>query len=511
MELNLKVQASLCRPCLKAQLMNLHQKFNAVCKANGPKTALNISDGRTLRYSELQEISQRHASAMRAKGLTKGDRIVLQIEKSLEGAALYLACLQCGVILVPLNTAYTPAEVAYFLEDAAPKLFLHDGPIEASSIPNGVTAIALNDWRLLVDNQAPSLEVADCADDDTAAICYTSGTTGRSKGAMITHNNLRSNVEALHDIWRFTADDTLLHILPIFHVHGLFVALNCALFVGASIRFELGFDPERVCALLPRSTVMMGVPTHYTKLLDCPDFTKACTSNMRLFLSGSAPLHADTHKAFEAKTGLRILERYGMTEAGMITSNPYDGERLAGTVGYPLPGVSARVRGSDGDIVGPGSVGVLEAAGPNVFKAYWQKPEKTEETFTSDGWLITGDLVTQSEDGRITIVGREKDLIISGGYNIYPKEIEQVLDDHPAILESAVFGIPHKDFGESVVAAIVLNADASFSDDDMASWVDGKLARFKQPRHLQCLPALPRNAMGKVQKAQLRKEYAARQ
>lgn len=488
--------------------MTLYEKFDAVCQAVGAKTALNVSDGTMLSYAELQALAQRHAAAMRANSLAPGDRLVLQIEKSVDGVALYLACLQCGVILVPLNTAYTAAEVAYFLEDAAPKLFLYDGVMEPDRVPSGVTAIALNTWRNMVSQQTLSTQVAARTQDDTAAICYTSGTTGRSKGAMITHNNLRSNVEALHDIWRFSAEDTLLHILPIFHVHGLFVALNCALFIGASIRFELGFDPERVCALLPESSVMMGVPTHYTRLLNCPAFTKASTANMRLFLSGSAPLHADTHKAFEAKTGLRILERYGMTEAGMITSNPYDGERLAGTVGYPLPGVSARVRGSDGTLVSPGSVGVLEATGPNVFKAYWEKPEKTEETFSPDGWLITGDLVTQREDGRITIVGREKDLIISGGYNIYPKEIEQVLDDHPALLESAVFGIPHKDFGESVVAAVVPNPGKAFDEDDMTAWVDGKLARFKQPRHLHILPALPRNAMGKVQKAQLRKDFS---
>lgn len=474
----------------------------------GQKTALRVSDGTAFTYADLQQFAQRRASALRSQGVAAGDRVVLQIEKSVEGAALYLACLQTGIILIPLNTAYTPSEVEYFLEDAAPKLFIYDGQLDARKVPSGVTAVPLNAWRTLAAKSAPLTDVAACGDDDVAAICYTSGTTGRSKGAMITHENLRSNVEALHEIWRFTPQDTLLHILPIFHVHGLFVALNCALFIGADIHFELGFDPARVCALLPQSTVMMGVPTHYTRLLDYDGFTRDVVAKMRLFLSGSAPLHADTHKEFEAKTGLRILERYGMTEAGMITSNPYDGERLAGTVGYPLPGVKARVRSSDGALAAPGSVGVLEAAGPNVFKGYWQKPDKTKETFSEDGWLITGDLVTQDEGGRITIVGREKDLIISGGYNIYPKEIEQVLDDHPAILESAVFGIAHQDFGESVIAAVVLQPGGHFDADEMANWVEGKLARFKQPRHVHRLPALPRNAMGKVQKAQLRKDFA---
>ena len=393
--------------------------------------------------------------------------------------------MQTGAIFVPLNTAYTGAEVRYFLDDATPALFVH--------VENGPS--------LQADALAaqPDFTVTPRADNDLAAILYTSGTTGRSKGAMLSHANLASNAASLIELWRFTATDTLLHILPIFHVHGLFVALHCALFSGASILFEASFDVARVRALLPQSTVLMGVPTHYTRLLANPEFGAEDCKAMHLFLCGSAPLLAETHTDFTARSGHHILERYGMTEAGMITSNPYDGERIAGTVGYALPGVSVRM----GDVAD--AVGTLEIKGPNVTSGYWQMPDKTAESFTDDGWFITGDLVTMAEDGRITIVGRAKDLIIAGGFNIYPKEVESVLDEMPGVIESAVIGVPHPNFGESVVAVIV--GKPGLSEADVTAWVSDRLARFKHPRAVHFVESLPRNTMGKVQKAELRGRF----
>ena len=476
------------------------------CRA---EPALICDDGVTLGYAELRDFAGRFAGLLRARGVQPGDRVVVQVEKSRAAVALYLACLQCGVIFVPLNTAYTDAEVTYFLDDAQPALFVHDPARRAM----WAASAALGQ-----DDRSPFWAEAQSAESDpaitprtregVAAICYTSGTTGRSKGAMITHGNMASNAQTLIGLWRFSDQDCLLHILPIFHVHGLFVALHCALLSGSAILFERSFDTSRVRVLLPRATVMMGVPTHYTRLLGDAGFGRDDCATMRLFLCGSAPLLAETHERFEARSGHRILERYGMTEAGMITSNPYDGARIAGTVGFPLPGVEARVRDDKGQLVGADSVGTLEIKGPNVFSGYWQMPDKTAESFTSDGWFITGDLVTKSTDGRITIVGRAKDLIIAGGYNIYPKEIEGVIDDMPGVEESAVVGIPHPDFGESVIAIVVLVSGIVVTPADIAAWVYERLARFKHPRQIEIVASLPRNAMGKVQKAQLRDQFS---
>jgi malonyl-CoA/methylmalonyl-CoA synthetase len=350
--------------------------------------------------------------------------------------------------------------------------------------------------------------VAQRAASDLAAILYTSGTTGRSKGAMLSHGNLLSNALALKELWGWRGDDVLIHILPIYHVHGLFVALHGALLAGATVLFHRGFDPVAVIRDFARGSVLMGVPTHYTRLISAPGLTPAACSNMRLFVSGSAPLLAETHQRFEEKTSQRILERYGMTETGMITSNPcYGGVRLAGTVGYPLPGVEVRIRASDGELVNNGP-GVLEVRGPNVFSGYWRMPEKTAQDVRADGFFITGDVATREPDGRVTLVGRAKDLIIAGGLNIYPKEIEEAIDALPGIEESAVIGVPHPDMGEGVVAVIVMQEGARVSEGAVRNALEGRLARFKQPRRVIVVDALPRNAMGKVQKTALRAQYA---
>lgn len=487
---------------------NLFEVFANCAGRQGDQPALICDDGYMLSYSELLRFVGRFSGCLRARGVQPGDRVVVQVEKSRAAVALYLACLQCGAIFVPLNTAYTDAEVAYFLEDAQPALFVHDParkPLWGSSAALGREETSLFWSEALA--AGPDMNATARAGSDVAAICYTSGTTGRSKGAMISHGNMASNAAALISLWRFSEEDCLLHILPIFHVHGLFVALHCALLSGAAIQFERSFDTSRIPALLPRASVMMGVPTQYTRLLADEEFGRSNCETTRLFLCGSAPLLAETHERFEARTGHRILERYGMTETGMITSNPYYGDRVAGTVGFPLPGVEARVRDGEGNLVGPDTVGTLEIRGPNVFSGYWQMPDETEESFTDDGWFITGDLVQVDAVGRISIVGRAKDLIIAGGYNIYPKEIESVIDDMPGVEESAVIGIPHPDFGESVVAIVVASADAPLTPAEIEAWVAERLARFKHPRRIEIVESLPRNAMGKVQKAELRRQF----
>ncbi len=479
--------------------------FAAVAARRGEAVAMDLGEGDTVSYDGLRAFAGRFAAVLRARGVVPGDRVVVQVDKSLAAVALYLACLQCGAIFVPLNTAYTDAEVAYFLGDAEPALFVHDGsrgdawPQAAAmgrSAGEGLWAAALA--------AAPDPASVPRLASDIAAICYTSGTTGRSKGAMISHGNLLSNAAALIDLWRMTEADCLLHILPIFHVHGLFVALHCALLSGAQVRFEPTFDVARTRRRLAGATVMMGVPTHYVRLLGEPDFGRDECRSMRLFISGSAPLRAESHDAFAARTGHAILERYGMTETGMITSNPHDGPRIAGTVGFALPGVAIRARDGDGREVGTGAVGTLELTGPNVTPGYWRMPDKTADAFTDDGWFVTGDLVTIDANGRVTIVGRSKDLIIAGGFNIYPKEIESVIDAMPGVVESAAIGIPHDDFGESIAVFIVAEPGGAVDQDAVLAWVAPRLARFKHPRHIEFLAALPRNAMGKVQKAALR-------
>lgn len=475
---------------------------------------LHLPGGGVMSHADFLGRANRFANVLSANGLRAGDRLAVQVAKSPDALALYAACVKAGVVFLPLNTAYTPAELEYFISNSGAALFVCDPATEGALRPiataQGIPVMTLGPdgggGLAAAANDAPaSFDAVPRAPGDLAALLYTSGTTGRSKGAMLTHENLLSNARALLECWRFTADDVLLHALPIFHVHGLFVATNLMLLSGGAMIFQPKFDVDAALAALPSATTMMGVPTFYTRLLDDARFDRGVAAHMRLFISGSAPLLAETHQRFEERCGHRILERYGMTETSMITSNPYDGDRRAGTVGFPLPGVEIRVAGEGGEVP-PGEIGVVEVRGPNVFKGYWQMPDKTAEDMRGDGFFITGDMGRIDEDGYLHIVGRGKDLIISGGYNVYPKEVELLLDEQPGVRESAVIGAPHPDFGESVVAVLV--ADGGEMDlDAVKAALDGKLARFKQPRHYVVIPELPRNTMGKVQKQILRETY----
>jgi malonyl-CoA/methylmalonyl-CoA synthetase len=478
---------------------------------------LHLADGGVVTHAAfLRQVAQ-FAYAMAALGLAPGDRVAVQIAKSPEALAVYGACVQSGLVFLPLNTAYTPDEVSYFVTDSGAKLFLCEGSRAAGLTPMAEAAGAIlstlnadgsGAFADLAATQAEHFETVSRSGDDLAAFLYTSGTTGRSKGAMLTQTNLLANARTLADVWRFTAQDVLLHALPIFHTHGLFVASNVTLIAGGSMIFLPKFDLDEIISLMPRATTMMGVPTFYTRLLSDPRFTADLAAHMRLFISGSAPLLAETHREFEARTGHRILERYGMTETNMNTSNPYDGDRIAGTVGLPLPGVEVKITDpTTGATLPDGEIGQIEVRGPNVFKGYWNMPEKTREELRDDGFFITGDLGQIDAQGYIQIVGRNKDLIISGGYNIYPKEIELLLDDQPGILESAVIGVPHADFGESVIGILVAKPGASPDLDAIKAALSASLARFKQPQKLILVADLPRNTMGKVQKNLLRAEY----
>ena len=486
--------------------------------ANNNAPFLIADDASVLTYAGFVARAAQIAHVLAEAGVTPGDRVVVQAPKLTDTIALYAASLQVGAVYLPLNTAYTDAELQYFIEDAEPKLVVCDSKDEANitaiaqSVKANVLTLSGNAGSLsLAANDKPkTFETVDRGAEDLAALLYTSGTTGRSKGAMMSHKNLLSNATVLTDLWRITREDRLLHALPIFHTHGLFVALNTALLAGAEVRLMAAFDIDTVIDELPQSTLMMGVPTFYTRLLDDGRFTPELTQNMRVFISGSAPLLAETHQAFEARTGHRILERYGMTETNMITSNPYDGDRIAGTVGYALPGTEVKVTNPEtGEALPNGEIGMIEVRGDNVFQGYWNMPEKTAEELRENGFFLTGDLAIEAEDGRISIVGRAKDLIISGGYNIYPKEIEDVINDAHGVEESAVFGVPHADFGESVIAAIVAQPGADLDVETLKSKVGASLARFKHPREYVVMDALPRNTMGKVQKNVLRQSHGA--
>ena len=479
----------------------------------------HAADGRAVTYGAFFHNAERMASALRHMGVNPGDRVAVQAPKTQEMLELYVGCVLAGAIFLPLNTAYTPAEVWYFLGDATPALFVCDpGKLEALSPVaqecgvNQLRTIAADGTGTLRDArdaEAPGFDPVPRGPLDLAAILYTSGTTGRSKGAMLTHRALASNSETLRDYWRFTDRDVLIHALPIFHTHGLFVATNVTLMAGGACIFLPGFDAAAIMAAMPKATALMGVPTFYTRLLQQEGLAEA-TKGMRLFVSGSAPLLAETHDRWRAVTGHAILERYGMTETNMNTSNPYDGDRRAGTVGFPLPGVELKICDPEtGEALPQGEIGVLEVRGDNVFAGYWQMPDKTAEELRADGFFITGDLGKIDEDGYVHIVGRAKDLIISGGFNVYPKEIEEKIDDLPGVLESAVIGVPHPDFGEAVVAVVVPQADAELSEAGLIAAIAGELAKFKQPKRVIVLPELPRNTMGKVQKAALREEYKA--
>lgn len=480
---------------------------------------LHLSDGSTITHQTFLTMAAQLAHAMAAQGLEPGDRVAAQVEKTPQALALYAACAQAGFVFLPLNTAYTADELTYFIHNSGASMVVCDSRAQTELAPIvaelGAVIHTLNSdgGGSLTDLAATMPKDYDTVDrdgDDLAAFLYTSGTTGRSKGAMLTQSNLVSNTQTLVREWRFTDRDVLLHALPIFHTHGLFVATNVTLLAGGSLIFLPRFDPDQIIDLMPRATTLMGVPTFYTRLLADDRFTGDLTRDMRLFVSGSAPLLAETHVQFETRTGHRILERYGMTETNMNTSNPYEGERRAGTVGFALPGVELKITdAASGATLSDGEVGQIEVRGPNVFKGYWQMPEKTAEELRADGFFITGDLGKIDADGYIHIVGRNKDLIISGGYNIYPKEIELVLDEQPGVLESAVIGVPHPDFGETVVGIIVPDPAQTPDEAAIMTAVQQSLARFKHPRKLVQLDELPRNTMGKVQKNRLRDEYGA--
>ncbi|WP_069298309.1 malonate--CoA ligase [Neptunicoccus sediminis] len=479
---------------------------------------LRLADGTVITHDGFLQTAAQYANLLTDLGVKAGDRIAVQIAKSPQSLAVYCACVQAGIIFLPLNTAYTAEEVSYFVENSGARVLLCDESRagDLNSVAKAANAIleTLNgdgsgSFTTKAVEHPVRFDTVARGEDDLAAFLYTSGTTGRSKGAMLTQANLMSNAKTLAEEWRFTEQDVLLHALPIFHTHGLFVATNITLFAGGQMIFLPKFDLDQILAHMPDATTMMGVPTFYTRLLDDARFTKDLAQHMRLFVSGSAPLLAETHVAFETRTGHRILERYGMTETNMNTSNPYDGERRAGTVGFALPGVEVKITDADtGEILPQGEIGQIEVRGPNVFKGYWQMPEKTAEELREDGFFITGDLGQFDADGYLQIVGRNKDLIISGGYNIYPKEIELLLDEEEGVLESAVIGVPHPDFGETVVGILVPRAGVELDLDRIKASVGTSLARFKQPQKLIVLPELPRNTMGKVQKKALREDYA---
>ena len=457
---------------------NLYALLRARFPADSSRQCLILPDGAQVSFAAVEAEAGRLAAWLKVKSVGPGDRVVVQAPKTPKLLSLYLAVLKAGAIYTPLNDSYTATEVDYFIADAEPRLVVTDAETAAAESAG----------------LAPLATVAERGRDDLAALIYTSGTTGRSKGAMLSHANLAANALALQHSWGFSCDDVLLHALPVFHVHGLFVAIHLALLSGAPMIWLPRFDADEIVRLLPRATVMMGVPTFYTRLLAHPGFTGDAAGHMRLFVSGSAPLLPSTFAAFERRTGKRILERYGMSEAGMIASNPLDGERVAGSVGLPLPGVGLRL--SD--------AGVIEIRGANVSSGYWRMPDKTAEAFTRDGWFVTGDVGRVDDDGRVWITGRATDLIISGGFNVYPKEIELVLDELAGVEESAVIGVPHPDFGEAVVAVIVGEGEEA----PLIEAARERLAPFKVPKRVLFRPGLPRNSMGKVRKNVLRDELA---
>jgi malonyl-CoA/methylmalonyl-CoA synthetase len=497
---------------------NLYAQFEARFPAERSQPLLILDSGGTLSYAQADEGSARYAALFAGLGLAPGDRVAVQVEKSPEALLVYLACLRAGLVYLPLNSAYREGEVDYFLANAQPGAVVSQPEslpwLEPLAARRGIRHVFSLDERgrgTLVDSAraAPArFSTLERSSDDLAAILYTSGTTGRSKGAMITHGNLASNAVVLHREWGFRPDDVLVHMLPLFHVHGLFVACHCVLMNGTAMRFHAKFDARRAIADFAASTVFMGVPTFYTRLLAEPGLTREACARMRLFVSGSAPLLSETQREFEARTGQRILERYGMTETGMLTSNPLAGERRPGSVGMALPGTGVRVVDDAGRPCAAGAIGHVQVRGANVFSGYWRMPERNREEFTADGWFRTGDMGSFSDDGYLAIVGRSKDLIITGGYNVYPKEIEIEIDELPGVAESAVVGVPHPDFGEAVTAVVVARPGAAPpSEAEIIAALKRRLANFKVPKRVYVVGELPRNAMGKVQKNVLRDRY----
>lgn len=481
------------------------------------RLAIETQDGAQVSYGDLIARAGQMANVLVARGVKPGDRVAVQVEKSVANLVLYLATVRAGAVYLPLNTAYTLNELDYFIGDAEPSLVVCD-PAKAEGLALIAAKVNAKVETLGADGKGSLTDAADKAsgefitvpreNDDLAAILYTSGTTGRSKGAMLSHDNLASNSLSLVGYWRFTDKDVLIHALPIYHTHGLFVATNVTLFARASMIFLPKLDPDLIIKLMARATVLMGVPTFYTRLLQNPALSRETTKHMRLFISGSAPLLAETHREWSARTGHAVLERYGMTETNMNTSNPYDGERVPGAVGFPLPGVSVRVTDPEtGEELPREEIGMIEVKGPNVFRGYWRMPEKTKSEFRPDGFFITGDLGKIDGKGYVHILGRGKDLVISGGFNVYPKEIESEIDAMPGVIESAVIGVPHADFGEGVTAVLVCNKGADISEAAVLKALEGRLAKFKMPKRVFVVDELPRNTMGKVQKNVLRDTY----
>ena len=481
------------------------------------RLAIETHDGGHISYGDLIARAGQMANVLVARGVKPGDRVAVQVEKSVANIVLYLGTVRAGAVYLPLNTAYTLNELDYFIGDAEPSLVVCD-PSKAEGLASIAAKVKAKIETLGADGKGSLTEAADKAsgdfttvpreNDDLAAILYTSGTTGRSKGAMLTHDNLASNSLSLVGYWRFTDKDVLIHALPIYHTHGLFVATNVTLFARASMIFLPKLDPDLIIKLMARATVLMGVPTFYTRLLQNSALSRETTKHMRLFVSGSAPLLAETHREWSARTGHAVLERYGMTETNMNTSNPYDGERVPGAVGFPLPGVSVRVTEPEtGKELPREEIGMIEVKGPNVFKGYWRMPEKTKSEFRDDGFFITGDLGKIDGKGYVHILGRGKDLVISGGFNVYPKEIESEIDAMPGVVESAVIGVPHADFGEGVTAVLVCSKGADVTEAAVLNALDGRIAKFKMPKRVFVVDELPRNTMGKVQKNILRDTY----
>lgn len=499
-------------------IKGLPQLLKARMRQDAP--LIGDGDAKPLSYGEYWNLAGRLANAMAARGVEHGDRVAVQAEKSITSLALFLACARLGAVFLPLNTAYTAAELDYFIGDAQPSLLVCSPEridvLQSLASRHGCRNLLSLDGNgdgsliELAGRQSDGFEDRETRWDDLAAILYTSGTTGRSKGAMLTHGNLASNALSLCEAWQFTRQDVLLHALPIYHTHGLFTASNTILLSGGSMIFRSRFDAGDIIARLPQATTMMGVPTFYTRLLQQPALGRDLVRHMRLFVSGSAPLLAETHRQFQERTGHAILERYGMTETNMNTSNPYVGKRRPGTVGLPLPGISVRIaEPSSGVPLPQGETGMIEVKGPNVFKGYWRMPGKTAEEFRPDGYFITGDLGVIDGQGYVSIVGRGKDLIISGGFNVYPKEVESEIDGIAGVLESAVIGIPHPDFGEGVTAVVVPDPEhPALAERDVVASLEARLAKFKLPKRVLFVSELPRNAMGKVQKNVLRESYA---
>ena len=489
----------------------------------------HLENGSTLTYGDLFKGAEKYGQCLIELGVNPGDRVAVQVEKSIEVIKLYLGTIMAGGVFLPLNTAYVDDEIAYFLNDTNPVVFVCDPakvdrltPVAKSAQVQSVQTLDAEGKGTLQQQssqqsggqqsrgqQSEGMQWVDRGPDDLAAILYTSGTTGRSKGAMLSHANLTSNAKVLADYWQFSQDDVLIHALPIFHAHGLFISLNMVLTVGASVHYMAKFDADKVIDKLPISTALLGVPTFYTRLLDHPKLSRDITQNIRIFVSGSAPMLKETHMQWQDRTGKTIIERYGLTETSINSSSPYDGDIKIGTVGLPLPDIEIKITDpeKDGVEVDVNQVGVLEVKGPNVFGGYWQMPEKTKEELRDNGFFITGDLASIDKDGYISIIGRNKDLIISGGYNVYPKEVESIIDEIDGVVESAVIGAPHKDFGEGVVAIVVPQQDKDLDEATILAGLKDKLARFKQPKKTYFVDSLPRNVMGKVQKKALRDEY----